>query len=140
MKAAILSLLAEEPHNGYRLIKAIARMTDGAWRPSPGSVYPTLQQMLEEGLIAAVGGEGNRSDYGLTDEGRSYVAEHVEDLKAAWEAASGTTDEDLAMQDSIRKLTGAVHQAALAATEEQSGKIAEILDDARRAVYRVLAD
>ncbi len=135
-----MSLLAEEPYNGYRLMKAIARMTDGAWRPSPGSIYPTLQQMLEEGLIAAVGGEGNRSDYGLTDQGRSYVAEHAEDLREAWAAMSGTTDEDLALQESIGKLIGAVRQAAFAASEEQSGRIAEILDDARRSVYRVLAD
>lgn len=139
MKAAILSILAEEPHNGYRLIKSIARMTGGAWRPSPGSVYPTLQQMLEEGLIAAVG-EESRSDYDLTDDGRSYVAEHADDLNAAWEAASGTSDEDLALEESIRKLMGAVHQSTIAATEEQSELITGILDEARRSVYRILAE
>ena len=83
VRAAILSLLAESPSNGYGLIKTIAEKTDGAWRPSPGSIYPTLQQLVDEGLIAALS-EGRGTEFTLTEAGRAYVAEHAEEMENAW--------------------------------------------------------
>lgn len=139
MKAAILSLLAEDSSNGYQLMKTIKRMTDGAWRPSPGSIYPTLQQLQDDGLVEPVG-EGSRTDFTLTDAGRAYISEHAEDLEAAWEGATGKSEEDAALGESIAKLMGAVHQLRFAADEDQSRQVAGILDDARRSIYRILAE
>ncbi|MDQ0103917.1 DNA-binding PadR family transcriptional regulator [Paenarthrobacter nicotinovorans] len=137
VRAAILSLLAEAPSNGYGLIKTIAEKTSGAWRPSPGSVYPTLQQLVDEELITAVG-EGRRTEFTLTDDGRAYVAEHGEELANAW-----NTEADGNMQEfhqSIGKLMGVIHQFRGAATEEQRRAAIEKLDETRRALYLILAD
>ncbi|MFJ4286335.1 PadR family transcriptional regulator [Paenarthrobacter nicotinovorans] len=137
VRAAILSLLAEAPSNGYGLIKTIAEKTFGAWRPSPGSVYPTLQQLVDEELITAVG-EGRRTEFTLTDDGRAYVAEHEEELANAW-----NTEADGNMQDfhqSIGKLMGVIHQFRGAATDEQRRAAIEKLDETRRALYLILAD
>ena len=82
VRAVILSLLSEGPSNGYGLIKAIAAKTGGMWRPSPGSVYPTLQQLVDEGLIQSTG-SGPRTEFELTDEGRAHVEEHKEHLASA---------------------------------------------------------
>src|SRR4051794_41752384 len=81
--AALVVLLDEQPHTGYRLIEEIERRSEGQWRPSPGSVYPTLQQLEDEGLIRPEEGEG-RTPFTLTDEGRAYVAEHREALGEPW--------------------------------------------------------
>jgi DNA-binding PadR family transcriptional regulator len=137
VRAAILSLLAESPSNGYGLIKTIAEKTSGTWRPSPGSVYPTLQQLVDEELITAVG-EGRRTEFTLTDDGRAYVAEHEEELANAW-----NTEADGNMQEfhqSIGKLMGVVHQFRAAATDEQRRAAIEKLDETRRALYLILAD
>ncbi|MGO4245851.1 PadR family transcriptional regulator [Paenarthrobacter sp. RAF54_2] len=137
VRAAILSLLAESPSNGYGLIRTIAEKTSGTWRPSPGSVYPTLQQLVDEELITAVG-EGRRTEFTLTDDGRAYVAEHEEELANAW-----NTEADGNMQEfhqSIGKLMGVVHQFRAAATDEQRRAAIEKLDETRRALYLILAD
>lgn len=139
MRAAILSLLAEEPSNGYQLIKSIKTNTDGAWRPSPGSVYPTLQQLQDEGLIEPIG-EGPRTKFTLSDDGREYIRDHADELEAAWQSAVGKSDEEAALSGSVAKLMGAVHQLRFAATEDQATQVVDILDDARRSIYRILAD
>ncbi len=136
VRSAILSLLAEAPSNGYGLIKTIAEKTAGAWRPSPGSVYPTLQQLVDEELISPVG-EGRRTEFTLTDAGKEYVAEHSEDLANAWSASRDSTGS--AFHESIGKLMGVIHQFR-GATEEQRTAAVEKLDETRRALYLILAD
>ena len=89
VRAAALALLAEEPMNGYQIIQAIGERSDGVWRPSPGSVYPALQQLEDEGLIRAEAGEGGRRAYQLTDEGRAYAEAHPDELRAPWDAVAG---------------------------------------------------
>jgi DNA-binding PadR family transcriptional regulator len=140
VRAAILSLLAEAPSNGYGLIKAIAEKTGGFWRPSPGSVYPTLQQLVDEELIEARG-EGRRTEFELTESGRAYVAEHEDELKQAWaQASEGRSEAADSFQESIGKLFGVVQQFRFAATDEQRTAAVEKLDEARRALYLILAD
>ena len=81
VRAAILDLLDEGGQwNGYQLIQEIAGRTSGVWRPSAGSVYPALQQLEDEGLIAPEG-EGRRRMYALTDAGRAYAEEHADELQ-----------------------------------------------------------
>src|SRR5579859_362958 len=84
VRAMILSLLAEQPLTGYGIIQAASERTNGEWRPSPGSVYPTLQQLVDEELVEQAG-EGKRTEYTLTDAGRAYAADHAEELQKAWD-------------------------------------------------------
>ncbi|QDZ16850.1 PadR family transcriptional regulator [Humibacter ginsenosidimutans] len=139
IRAAILSLLGDGPKNGYALIKAIAEKTDGLWRPSPGSVYPTLQQLVDEELVEATG-DGRRTDYELTDAGKAYIEQHESELAAAWKATPSRTEADAVLHESIGKLMGVVHQFRFAATDEQRKQAAEKIDELRKALYLLLAE
>ena len=83
VRAAILDMLREQPMNGYQLISQIAERSGGAWKPSPGSVYPTIQQLEDEGLVEADDERGRRT-LRLTDEGRAYVDANPDELAAVW--------------------------------------------------------
>ncbi len=109
VRAAALALLAEEPMNGYQIIQQISDRSGGLWRPSPGSVYPALAQLEDEGLIVLQATAGERRAYALTEAGRSYVAEHADELKAPWSAVSG--DAASAAAD-LHSLVRQVHFAA----------------------------
>lgn len=140
IRSVILSVLAEGPSNGYGVIKTIAERTGGAWRPSPGSVYPTLQQLVDEELIEATG-EGRRTEYTLTDAGRDHVEKHADELTRAWEHGSPKrSEQELAFQQSVGKLMGVVGQFHHAASDAQRAAAVEKLDEARRALYLILAD
>lgn len=139
VRLAILSLLGETPASGYGLITAIAEKTSGAWKPSPGSVYPTLQQLVDEELIVA-NGDGRRTEYELTDAGRSYVDENAEQLAQAWAGAAGRSEADTQFHESAVKLRGVIQQFRTAATDAQRIAAVEKLDEARRALYLILAE
>src|SRR5580692_9872161 len=89
VRAAALALLAEEPRNGYQIIQEIAARSGGVWQPSPGSVYPALQQLEDEGLIGAETADNGRKAFALTDEGRAYVASHAGEVSAPWDVVAG---------------------------------------------------
>ncbi|MGA1838620.1 PadR family transcriptional regulator [Herbiconiux sp. 11R-BC] len=139
VRSAILSLLETAPSNGYGLIKAIAEKTGGVWRPSPGSVYPTLQQLVDEELIVATG-DGKRTEFELTETGKAYVAEHAEELTKAWQATAGQSAVDAEFHAGVAKLMGVVQQFRFGATEAQRAAATEKIDEARRALYLILAD
>lgn len=139
VRSAILSLLSEGPTNGYGLIKAIHGKTEGAWRPSPGSVYPTLQQLVDEGLIAPIS-DGPRAEYDLTDEGRAYVAEHPDEIAAAWTQSRNPWREQGDLLAAARKLAGVVRQVAVEGTPDQRASATTKLDDLRRELYRMLGE
>src|SRR6202048_332236 len=88
IRTAALLLLAEEPRNGYQIMQEVEERSDGAWRPSPGSVYPALQQLEDEGLIRSEEHDG-RKLFVLTDEGRVQVEQRKPDKPAPWEQMSG---------------------------------------------------
>ncbi len=139
IRSVILSLLAEGPSNGYALIKAIAEKTGGAWRPSPGSVYPTLQQLVDEDLIVSTAG-GRKTEFELTDSGRTYVSDHADDFAKAWEATPGQGESAGQFVESVGKLMGVVHQFRHSATDAQRAAAIEKLNETRRALYLILAD
>jgi DNA-binding PadR family transcriptional regulator len=139
VRSAILSLLGEGPTNGYGLIKAIHAKSEGAWRPSPGSVYPTLQQLVDEGLIAPTS-QGPRAEYDLTDEGRAHVAEHADEIAAAWTQSRNPWKEQGDLAGAARKLAGVVRQVASEGTTEQRASASAKLDDLRRELYRMLGE
>jgi len=140
VRAAALALLAEGPMNGYQIIQAISERSDGVWRPSPGSVYPALQQLEDEGLIRAEAADGGRRAYQLTDEGRAYAEAHPDELRAPWDVFAG------AMGDTTREMRSLIGQVAMAAyqvlsagTESQATQARQLLTDTRKALYRLLA-
>jgi DNA-binding PadR family transcriptional regulator len=141
VRAAILDLLAEgQPWNGYQIIQEIGARTQGVWRPSAGSVYPALQQLEDEGLIQAQAGEDRRRMYTLTEEGRAYVEEHADELKASWDAVTGSVnDTEVQLRHTIHQVMVAVSQVAQAGSAAQVQQAGKILADTRRALYRILA-
>jgi DNA-binding PadR family transcriptional regulator len=139
VRLAILSLLADAPSNGYGLITGIAAKSEGAWRPSPGSVYPTLQQLVDEDLIVADDSSA-KSVYSLTDAGRAHVAENREAIDAAWAATTDRSEGEDAFQTSLMKLMGVVKPLMHDATDAQRQAAAAKLDETRRALYAILAD
>jgi DNA-binding PadR family transcriptional regulator len=140
VRAAMLLLLEEEPRNGYQLMEEIESRSGGAWRPSPGSVYPALAQLEDEGLIRSDEGAGRRS-FELTDEGRSYVADNRDALGSPWEEAGGEVPNDFV---DLRSLIGGIGMATLqvvqSGDEEQIAEAKQVLADARKALYRILAE
>jgi len=141
VRAAILDLLAEgQPWNGYQIIQEISARTEGVWRPSAGSVYPALQQLEDEGLVRAEAGEDRRRMYTLTDEGRAYVEAHADELRASWEAVTGSVDGgETQLRQTFRQVAVAMTQVAQAGSAAQVAQAATVLADSRRALYRILA-
>jgi DNA-binding PadR family transcriptional regulator len=141
VRSAALALLAEEPMNGYQIIQQIGERSGGLWRASPGSVYPALAQLEDENLIALAAGESRRRAYELTEEGRSYVAEHAERLRAPWsEMTDGAASAAVDMRSLVHQLHLAAFQVVSAGTEAQLAEAHKVLTQARRALYRILAE
>ena len=143
VRHAVLALLAEEPMHGYALIHAIAERTDGAWTPDAGAVYPTLQLLADEGLIAAETTDG-RKVWALTEAGRSTVAR--DGITAPWaDDAHGHDDagHDRRDRSALPKAGLALAQAATqvqrSGTPEQVAEAASELDAVRRRLYAILA-
>ncbi|MGO8885501.1 MAG: PadR family transcriptional regulator [Streptosporangiaceae bacterium] len=140
VRAAALALLAEEPRNGSQIIQEIGERSGGVWRPSPGSVYPALQQLEDENLIRAEAGESGRRAYVLTEEGQAYVAAHPDELRAPWDEVAGSAG-GTAIE--MRRLVGQVAMAAFqvvgAGSDAQVSQARKILADSRKALYRILA-
>lgn len=141
VRAAILDLLAEgESWNGYQIIQEIGARTQGVWRPSAGSVYPALQQLEDETLISPAAGEERQRNYTLTDEGRVYVQAHADELKASWDAVTGSVDDAaVQMHNLSRNVAMATVQVAQAGSPAQIQQASKILADTRKALYRILA-
>ena len=139
MRAAILTLLAEEPMHGYQIIQVISERSNGNWRPSPGSVYPTLQQLEDEGLIEPAASESGRRAYALTEAGRAANA--AAGAPAPWEEAGGEADNDLVeLRDLVHQVLAATRQVAQAGTAAQVKGAQDVLRTARKGIYRLLAE
>jgi DNA-binding PadR family transcriptional regulator len=138
VRAAVLALLGDRPMHGYEMIQELEQRTDGAWSPSPGSIYPTLQLLEDEDLI--VGEEiGGKRRFTLTDAGREEAAKR--EGATPWEQmASGADPEMVNLKRSLSQLNHAVAQAFRAGEPDQRKRVREILDEARRGVYGVLAE
>jgi DNA-binding PadR family transcriptional regulator len=132
-----LALLAEKPMHGYEMIQELDERTGGAWKPSPGSVYPTLTMLEEEGLVTAVEADGKRR-YTLTDTGTEAVENR--EGPAPWEqVVSGANPAVFELKDVLGSTMAAVTQVFRAGTPAQQAKAVEILTDTRRRIYEVLA-
>ncbi|MBX6383973.1 MAG: PadR family transcriptional regulator [Microbispora sp.] len=140
VRAAILALLAEEPRNGYQIIQEIAERSQGGWRPSPGAVYPALQQLTDEGLVRAEETDG-RKTFQLTEAGRAYVEEHGDEVRAPWEEMTPDVGDDVhELFDLTRQAASALFQIAHSGTEGQVRQAKQVLTETRRRLYQILAD
>jgi len=140
VRAAILALLQEGPRTGYQIMSDISERSGGAWKPSPGAVYPALAQLADEGLI--VGEESNgRRTFSLTDAGRAYVEEHPDMARGAWESQTQQEAwQPPGLFAEAARLAGGIVQIAHAGTPEQIRAAEELLEQTRRRLYQILAD
>ncbi len=135
VRTAVLALLAEQPMHGYQIIHEIDERSGGSWKPSPGSVYPTLQLLADEGLISAEESNG-RKTYTLTDEGREEAA--GADASGLWGGSSGAGPHGALPKAGI-ELAQAAAQVRQSGTPEQVAQAVTVLDEARRKLYSILA-
>jgi DNA-binding PadR family transcriptional regulator len=139
IKAGILLVLAEQPMHGYQIMQELSTRSGGAWHPSPGAIYPTLQRLEDKGLVRS-DEEDARRVFRLTDTGR-MVADRLA-LKGfvPWEVAGPADRERSELRQALGHLVDAVRQVGRAGSPEQRGRVLDLLRDARRGVYRILAE
>jgi DNA-binding PadR family transcriptional regulator len=139
VRSAVLSLLLEQPMHGYQIIREIEDRSGGSWKPSPGSVYPTLQLLTDEGLVQAEESNG-RKTYSLTAEGRAAAGDETTERTAPWESAGSRDGGRMtALPKAGVELAQAAAQVARTGDKEQVAQAVEILDEARRKLYSILA-
>jgi DNA-binding PadR family transcriptional regulator len=138
VRAAILALLAERPMHGYEMIQELEARTGGVWRPSPGSVYPTLQLLEDEDLITGEEGEGRRR-FTLTDAGRAEAERQSQ--RSPWEeVTAGVAPVAWNLRDAMGQIAQAFWSVANAGSEAQQARALEVLKDTRRQLYAILAE
>ena len=138
VRMALLILLAEEPRNGYQLMQTIEERSDGNWRPSPGSVYPVLSQLQDEGLVQATEREGAKL-FELTDAGREYV-ENADTDTPPWETPEEEDHPFKELRHLIPEIARASAHVMQSGDEGQVAQAIETLKEARRKLYRILAE
>lgn len=135
VRTAILILLTDQPMHGYQLMQEISERTSGRWNPSPGVVYPAISQLEEDGLVT-VGDDGGRKLVTLTEEGSRYVAANRGNWRDPFAEFESDSPDLRALSQQLR---GAVREVAVNGTDEQRAAAAEILTQARRSIYLLLA-
>ncbi len=139
VRAAVLALLAEKPMHGYQIISEIEQRSGGSWKPSAGSVYPTLQLLADEGLISAEESNG-RKTYSLTEAGQAE-AEASADRAAPWESSTAPREHGMtALPKAGVELAQAAAQVGRTGTPDQVKEAVAVLEDARRKLYSILAE
>lgn len=136
VRTAVLLLLEQEPMHGYQLMQSIADRTSGQWTPSPGTVYPTISQLEDEGLVTVTADSGRKLAQ-ITDTGRDTLEDNRETWGDPFAAFEGSTGPDL--RRLVKELIDATRQVGRAGDDEQRNAAAKILADARRDLYLVLA-
>jgi DNA-binding PadR family transcriptional regulator len=140
VRTAVLAVLLEGPGHGYDVIQRLEDKTEGGWRPSPGSVYPMLQLLADEGLARATERDGKRV-YELTDEGRAEAEQRIADAGGTpWELDRRNDSSLGQLRDNVRQLHLAARQIAASGRPELAERAATIVRDARKQLYGLLAE
>ena len=138
VRLAVLALLSERPMHGYEMMQELSERTQGMWRPSPGSLYPALQLLEDQGLVKSLTNDGRRQ-FTLTDEGRAELAKQPA-TKAPWETLMNGADQDVALRLAMRHVMTAVRQVAEAGTADQKVRAEKLITELRRQMYLLLAE
>jgi DNA-binding PadR family transcriptional regulator len=139
VRLAVLRLLVDEPRNGYQLMQTIEERSGGEWRPSPGSMYPTLSQLEDEGLIRSAAADGSRV-FEITDAGREHLETRA-DEPDPWTPSDGRSENAMAeLGPLVIGIGKAVWQVASVGSEQQRARALDLLDETRRGLYRILAE
>ena len=140
IKAAVFAALAEGPMHGYQIMQRIEELSGGAWRPSPGSVYPTLQEFEDRELVKSEEVEGKRV-YALTETGVAE-ADKLRDTEGnlPWMTAEGPTGTRMKLKQAVGGLAAATRQVGMSGSDEMVEKTLAILADARKRIYGLLAE
>lgn len=139
IRTALLVMLSEGPGHGYELIQRLEERTGGRWRPSPGSVYPTLQMLEDEGLASAADQDGKRV-YSITDAGRTEASARMDRPDGSpWAFREGAGDH-VDLRSALGQMVMAVKQVTAAGKAEHLQAAAEIITEARRKLYQLLAE
>jgi DNA-binding PadR family transcriptional regulator len=136
VKYLLLETLLKRPMHGYDVIQDLEERHQGRYRPSPGSVYPTLQMLEDGGFVTSQVIDGKRV-YEITDAGRRLLEERG-DVGAKGDAATETGDWH-EMGDSARKFVEAMRQGFHQSDPKTREKIRKVVDGARREIYTILA-
>lgn len=153
VRVAIIDVLhragrADQPVNGYQVIQEIAELSGGEWRPSPGSVYPTIQQLQDEGLVESDDERGRRT-IRLSDAGRQWADANGAELEAVWApfrrevptaSASAEAGQGADLKSEIAQVVSAVWQLVTQGSDEQKRSALGVLVETRRSLYGILAD
>jgi DNA-binding PadR family transcriptional regulator len=140
VRAAVLLLLEEQDRNGYQIIQELTQRSNETWRPSPGSIYPVLQQLEDEGLVAIRATESGRT-YGLSEAGKALVNEKREQFGTPWENKDeGFRESAQELALAARQVAMATRQVLVAGSDAQRSQVATLLADTRRAIYGILAE
>jgi DNA-binding PadR family transcriptional regulator len=136
----VLLLLAERPMHGYELIQQIRERSNDIWRPSPGSIYPALAQLEDEGLVLIEKVAGRKTAK-LTEAGNEYIAANRDELGDPWaDVQQDVGAQAMDLRGLVGQLMGAVAQVAAAGTPQQAARAAELLTETRKSLYRILAE
>ena len=135
VRSQILSVLRDRPMHGYEVIQELEAQSDGRWRPSAGSIYPTLQQLADEGLVTGQEIEGRRI-YTITDEGRKVAAESAD--RSPWTEAADGDGPDI--RKLVMQLVPAAIQVEKVGSPHAKAEATRILSDARKQMYRLLSE
>ena len=138
IRAAILALLGESPMHGYQIMRELSDRSGGVWRPSPGSVYPTLQLRQDAGLVSSTASEGGRRTFELTDDGRAAV--ETLETPAPWEAVADETESTaVELRDLVLQVMAAARQVVHAGDAGHLAQAKDVLTETRQRLYRILA-
>jgi len=139
VQSAVLRLLAESPMHGYQIITELANRSGGVWNPGPGSVYPTLQALEEQDLVTSEM-DGSKRVYSLTEKGRTAAEAGEGTARSPWDDMAEASGPRVDLRQAMGSLFAAAGQVERSGTDEQIAKATEQLDQARKAIYLLLAE
>lgn len=137
VRGALLLLIADQPRHGYELMQAIGDRTAGQWQPSPGSIYPALAALQDEGMVRLEADDSNRGVAHLTEAGQEYVDAHKADLEAIWDSVRGSDTRQLF--HATRGIDSAARQVGHVGSPEQVAAAMDLLVKTQRQLYAILA-
>jgi DNA-binding PadR family transcriptional regulator len=136
VQPAVIALLSEQDMHGYQIIQELTERSGGAWNPSPGSIYPTLQALEDQDLVTSEKVGGKRI-FSLTDAGREF-AKTLPD-QAPWDDMASDSDPTRRLREVVQGLMAATWQVGRTGSPKQIENTADILTEARKRIYEQLA-